>query len=392
MKLFPLFAAVGLTCLANVAESHIPNCCFTRRVRELESKYLFHPGQEELQDVWEFDDEHRRHTMPACLCGVSSSSGTVVPSREDCCCEEDLEATKAPKTPGATKAPKTPGATKAPKSKACKDLGPRSGKSKRRVRRLLDDNREDRARKDRPRSGPVVEIGAETNPIAEDRIEETSWASPASDEAELIAADPGIWAIPGFLDDEMVNKLKALIEKYSDWLACSPINADEKNCFKFTKETAVQNEEDHKVHMEILNKIQALWPQFYLRDYFHVNENPPGEVGPTKLHFDGLTLKHMPCTVLIYLSDSDESSGGKTVFPYAGDDDDDNDAVTVTPRKGMALTWLNTHSNGQMKEKSFHGVQATTPSSQGRLIITQKFFFPAEDFDKSLGGGHESLS
>ena len=80
------------------------------------------------------------------------------------------------------------------------------------------------------------------------------------------------------------------------------------------------------------------------------------------------------------LTDSEEGAGGDTVFPLVGED-----GLSVSPQKGTALTWLNIHADGLLKEKSLHGVQATTHESSGRTIITQKFFLPPEELPEVTG-------
>ena len=132
-------------------------------------------------------------------------------------------------------------------------------------------------------------------------------------------------------------------------------------------------------------KINSIWPQFHLRDYFTAIHHK-GSAGPSDYHRDGNDAWYMPATVLIYLTDSEEGTGGDTVFPRVGED-----GLSVSPRKGMALTFLNVHADGLLKEKSIHGVQATTDESSGRTILTQKFFLSPEDFSELTGQASSAI-
>ena len=223
---------------------------------------------------------------------------------------------------------------------------------------------------------------------AENREEELPWASPAADGAELLAADPGIWSLPGFLDEELVDKLKTLLDKYGNDLGhyqdCFPLFPEEKKCFHFTPFLAETDQDDSELYLEVRAKIQSIWPQFYLREYLSVQEQK-GHAGPTDYHTDGQGTPKQ-ATVIIYLTNSEEGTGGDTVFPLVGED-----GLSVSPRKGMALTWLNLHADGRSKEKSLHGAQATTHESSGRSIITQKFFLSPEELPEVTGKENSAI-
>ena len=126
-------------------------------------------------------------------------------------------------------------------------------------------------------------------------------------------------------------------------------------------------------------KINSIWPQFHLRDYFTAIHHK-GSAGPSDYHRDGNDAWYMPATVLIYLTDSEEGTGGDTVFPRVGED-----GLSVSPQKGTALAFLNVHADGQMKKKSLHGAQATTPESSGRTVVTFNFFLSPEEFPEVTG-------
>jgi hypothetical protein len=59
--------------------------------------------------------------------------------------------------------------------------------------------------------------------------------------------------------------------------------------------------------------------------------------------------------------------------------------MSALPRKGTALTWLNTHADGQMKEKCIHGVEATTSTSTARLVATLKFHLLPKQIEMFAG-------
>jgi hypothetical protein len=205
------------------------------------------------------------------------------------------------------------------------------------------------------------------------------------DGAELLAADPGIWKLPDFLDDELVDKIKILADKYGNALGhyqrCSIFTMpEEKKCLRLIPALTETDKVDHELSLELRAKFQSIWPQFHLREHLSVYDQKRGSVDPAEYHYDGIGIGHMPATVLIYLADSEEGTGGDTVFPLVGED-----GLAVSPKKGTALTWLNIHADGLLKENSIHGAQATTSESSGRMILTQKFSISPEEFPEVTG-------
>ena len=166
------------------------------------------------------------------------------------------------------------------------------------------------------------------------------WVYPTTDkEAELLATSPGVWTIDSFLTNEEVDKLASLYQEHG-------LNAGDNPCSSFRFDHAIQcrritpdnflkvhgNQEDHEFFLNIKAKVQALWPQFnpvYKHQFFDV---PVGKQAP--FHYRWQQHGRV-ATVNIFLTD-DDRQGGKYVFPLTGDE-----VLTVSPKKGMVLTWLN---------------------------------------------------
>ena len=356
-KPFALIAACALG-LTDVHGGCHYSACDCGDNRRLSDSFLFPDGH--------YDEEAQEHLaqrrkLEECVC---VGKGEVLLTEDVCCneCppEEPVERRLEPKS-AKTKSPKSSKSPKCKSSKAPSGL----------VRRLSK----------RRASAEAKEV--RFVPVARNREEELPWATPAADGAELLAADPGIWTLPGFLDKELVDKLKALADKYGNALGhygkCGSTNPEEKKCFRFTPFLAETDQDGSELYLEVRAKIDSIWPQFHHRDYFTMLEQK-GKAGPVDYHFDGLSTWHMPATVVIYLTDSEEGAGGDTVFPLVGED-----GLSVSTRKGTALTWLNAHADGLIKEKSTHGAQATTDDSSRRMILTQNFFLSPEEFPEVTG-------
>mmetsp|Transcript_27872 Transcript_27872/g.65437 ORF Transcript_27872/g.65437 Transcript_27872/m.65437 type:complete len:368 (+) Transcript_27872:92-1195(+) len=357
-KPFALLAAcvLGLAAMVTPVAAQCCDCSPVGRRRLLDS-FLFPEGRHD-----EEAQEHlaQRRAQELCTCDGQDGRPSGDVTRSVCCDECPSGDSRRRLEPKSAK-------TKSPKSPKCKS-SKSNGEPERRLSKL-------RA------SAEAKEV--RFLPVAENRKEELPWATPAADGAELLAADPGIWTLPGFLDEELVDKIKALVDKYGNDLGhygkCAPQQPEEKKCFQFTPFLAETDQDDSELYLEVRAKINSIWPQFRLRDYF-TTMNQKGNTGPVDYHIDGTEARHMPATVIIYLTDSEEGTGGDTVFPLAGES-----GVSVTPRKGTVLTWLNTHADGMIKEKSTHGVQATTDDSSGRITLTQRFSLSPEEFPEVTG-------
>lgn len=195
-----------------------------------------------------------------------------------------------------------------------------------------------------------------------------------------------------FLDMEEVSKLKHLLQKHGDQVGDSPCGVpDGRKCYWFTGADGLTNinyydEEDLEFFLQIRSKVQALWPQFNVRDGTGVYYVPEGKTDPyippyhAGVSMDTSDDKYWPATTtIIYLEDGDRE-GGDTIFPYSG-----SDGLVVTPKKGMALTWLIMHADGKVKENHVHGFQATTPQSKKKLLMTQNHYISSEELYTLLG-------
>ena len=381
-KPFALIAAcaLGLTSMANPVAAQVclgiprycgldgcPACeCSGRRLTKLDDPFLFLDGKYD-EDAQEHLAQRRK--LQLCYCGSDTSTPVTQSECCDGCGKGKGKGTGDDRRRLIKGAPK---GTKSPSTKSCKSEG--------------EDGR--RLSKRRALASAEEKKLMQFVPVAKNREDELPWAAPAVDGAELLAADPGIWTLPEFFDEELAEKIKALVDKYGNDLGqyhdCSlvnraPINPEEKKCFRFTPSLAETDKDDSELYLKVRAKIKSIWPQFRLRDYFTVLDQK-GYAGPVDYHLDGLSTWHMPATVIIYLTDGEEGTGGDTVFPLVGEN-----VVSVSPRKGTALTWLNVHADGLIKENSIHGVQATTDESSGRTILTQKFFLSPEEFSELIG-------
>ena len=172
MMMFKPFALVAAACALGLTSAgdpcnppapclpglYGPCICGTGDDRRLDDSFLFPDGKHDAQRRTQDGD-------PCCDCNTQ-------PERESVCCALANDRRLVGKS-GKTKSPKS--------SKSCKSG--KSGKST---------------------GPPARRLSAEGSKF------ELPWATPAVDAAELLAADPGIWVVPGFLDEELVDKLKAL--------------------------------------------------------------------------------------------------------------------------------------------------------------------------------------
>jgi hypothetical protein len=201
------------------------------------------------------------------------------------------------------------------------------------------------------------------------------WVHPnATDEATLVANDPGIWKTPGFLDDDLVERLLQTLGENGDGttrfqrcVGSSHDHLERKKCFRLSSETARDADEGALVE-ELLERLNWLWPTDMIeqRDYMYV-QRTEGGCGPTGIHKDlqeNDITRSATATVVFYLTDG----GAGVFFPNAN--------ITITPQRGMALTWLNVHPDGSYNGKAGHGIQATPDGTPARISLSYRINFP----------------
>ena len=211
------------------------------------------------------------------------------------------------------------------------------------------------------------------------------WVYPASDKANLLAKDPGIWTIENFLTEEEVDKLTKIYLGYEETIAgedfpCSKSQdaKDSKRCVLLSADDLLNNhhnKEDNEFFMQILGKVMSLWPQFKPVEKSFVYDVPKGEHPPLQYHwhtYENESRSRVSSTG-IFLTD-DDGEGAGFIFPFAG-----SDGLYVPPKKGMALTWLNVHEDGTFNKNHVHGVQGTTPQSERKLAFAQDYFVDSVD-------------
>ena len=196
------------------------------------------------------------------------------------------------------------------------------------------------------------------------------WVYPTTDkEAKILATNPGIWTIGSFLTDEEVDKLAHLYQEHGTNAGDNPCSRFDHSiqCRRITSDNFLEihgNHEDHEFFMNVKAKVQALWPEFNPVEKTQFFDVPEGKQAP--FHYRWQQHGRV-ATVNIFLTDDDDQ-GGKYVFPLTG-----NEVTTVSPKKGMALTWLNVDADGAYTKKAVNGLQGTTPESGNKLVFSTKF-------------------
>ena len=196
------------------------------------------------------------------------------------------------------------------------------------------------------------------------------WVYPTTDkEAKMLATNPGIWTIGSFLTNEEVDKLAHLYQEHGTNAGDNPCSKLDHSiqCRRITPDNFLEihgNQEDHEFFMNVMAKVQALWPEFNPVEKTQFFDVPEGKQAP--FHYRWQQHGRV-ATVNIFLTDDDDQ-GGKYVFPLTG-----NEVSTVSPKKGMALTWLNVDADGAYTKKAVNGLQGTTPDSGNKLVFSTKF-------------------
>jgi hypothetical protein len=200
------------------------------------------------------------------------------------------------------------------------------------------------------------------------------WMTPnhPKSKAELIASDPGIWKIPDFLDQSIVQRMLETFtndERFERCIGGAHNHLKCKQCFKLSSSNSLDADEVELVQ-ELLKKLQTLWPSENQQpDYLYV-QRTEGDCDATLVHkdFSDHDLSKSP-TVTVAFSLSDGGAG--VFFPEID--------VIVPPEAGMALTWLNVHEDGSYNPAASHGVQSTPKDGGIRYSITYRIILSDEE-------------
>ena len=218
------------------------------------------------------------------------------------------------------------------------------------------------------------------NPFFNEQTSNKPWAVPNFEGSIVLAIDPSIWTFD-FLDEQETDQLLELVHKYAEDMnlfgpcnqgVLTPTNAhpyDSKTCFMISAEHACDGPyrvsecdtntqpEDAILVDRIISKFKSMWstttggmlePHPYIK--VHRTE---GDTAPMHLHTDvGKSI-----SFVLYLSDG----GANLLFPNAN--------VSVVPKKGRAVAWLNMDKDGNRNPKADHAVQAHPANAGKRLVM-----------------------
>lgn len=193
------------------------------------------------------------------------------------------------------------------------------------------------------------------------------WTSDAAELIKLAAAGPAVWialARVWTVSGSGAGRFELAVDAFSTWaivtLVCSAIVA----AFLKTRAQQLQGMRtstsvtldaqgsggDKAFVAKTAQLLMSNWRTFEaptviryetgqrLAQHFDANRDADTE----DAHRGGQTL----CTVLAYLNDVDESSGGRTIFNRLN--------LSVTPQKGQALVFFPATRNGQFDERTEH--------------------------------------
>ena len=142
-----------------------------------------------------------------------------------------------------------------------------------------------------------------------------------------------------------------------------------KQCFRLSISNSISDEEE-KLVKDLMSKLNNLWPsQNEQRDYLYVQKTEP-DCHPTKVHKDTTeydVTKSTTASVVFYLSEGDAG----VFFPHAD--------LVIPPEKGMALTWLNVHPDGEYNIKAGHGIQAMPKDGNVRYALSYRINLTDEE-------------
>lgn len=106
------------------------------------------------------------------------------------------------------------------------------------------------------------------------------------------------------------------------------------------------------------------------RNYTIYTQHVKAGHGPMAVHryvSEEDNTKSATASMVMYLTDG----GAGIFFPNAN--------VTITPQRGLAVTWLNVHSDGSHNNAANHGVQAMPKGVQDRVSLNIHFSFSPQE-------------
>ncbi|KAL3940945.1 MAG: hypothetical protein SGARI_000781 [Bacillariaceae sp.] len=205
---------------------------------------------------------------------------------------------------------------------------------------------------------------------------------------ELVADDPGIWKISNFFSEETIDKLIAAVERAGDDLelfgqcAGAPhSHLDEKECYRLSPDSSHIDDAD-LIHF-VMDHLATLWPhaqELEQRDYMYAQRTKPG-CDATEIHRDKNhgSMSSATTTTVLYLSE-----GAGVYFPHLD--------TVVSPQKGMVVTWINVHLDGEHNYKANHGIQATPDHFEfDRLALTFRTNLSEQECEEAALASKEAL-
>ena len=213
------------------------------------------------------------------------------------------------------------------------------------------------------------------------------WAYPLAEKTNLIASNPGIWSIENFLDQNEIDMLIGIANKYGHDLDMFGPCRDEKKdmlnahpgqgkeCFKISPQNVCDGPygiskcdtdtqlEDAPFINSLMKKVKNVWKTNMDPHPYAKFQLTSGGTGPMHLHYDRRAI-----TFIFYVNDG----GAGTIFPNAN--------ITLTPKRGLAYTWLNYDENGRRNTMADHMVQANPQSAGERLSVSFEMRGTPENF------------
>jgi len=198
------------------------------------------------------------------------------------------------------------------------------------------------------------------------------WTAPWGlfENATLLADSPGIWEVPDFMSDKEVAGVLSKLPP--DDVRCPPglPSSFDETCWGRCKggahseqvgkwcSTLVRSQDT----TGILDRIHQVWegqgPQGMRRASVDVMRYTVG-AEPTLVHRDTLKGEQAAASFAVYLTGTENNAG--LVFPNAKN-------LSILPRRGAAVAWLNVHADGVVNHQALHGVDAAPKNATGDRI------------------------